>query len=319
MKINLFIALAGSVITLVQFFLLTFDGDGICFNEGCKIVDSLTTVSPLMINVAGFFFFQLVMWGLWFARKGGQIWLTMLKTLLLAGMAVEGVLVAFQYLIAKTLCSYCLIILCVVVLLNVFTGVRQMLFSGAVFVAVLLAFAGLKFSSAREPETFSLEQGAFAYVKNSSSDRQLYLFFSSSCPYCEIVMEGITEENICNIRFNPINTIESVAVDDAVRTDSYLPDVNRSFLQGLGIDEIPVLAIEEPGQFLVIKGEKRIQEYLRENCMEEATIVNVQNEQGFSEAQGFDFLTPSQGDDSCSVSEDCEDSQNGSLPQQVQE
>ncbi len=318
LKISIFIAFIGSIVTLIQIVLISSNYEGICFNEGCKLVDSLTTVSPILINFAGLIFFQLIMWGAWFARKGGSGWVTLLKTLLLAGMAVEGVLIAFQYSVAKSYCSYCLIIFGIVVLLNLFAGFRQSLFAATVFTAVLLAFTGLKISSSSKSQSLSLEKGAFAYIENSTFDKQLYLFFSSSCPYCEVVMEGITQQNKCSIRFNPISIVESIPVREAKRTESYLPEVNRGFLQQLGIDEIPVLAIEEPGQLVVIKGEKRIQEYFNSGCLEIEQVAQPQIEQSLSGNQTLDFLQPSQGDDACSISVDCEDLQSGVVPQQIQ-
>ncbi len=310
-KTKLFIALAGSVLTLAQLVLLTVDSDGICFNEGCEIIDSLTTVSPIIFNGVGFFFFQLVMWSLWFSKKGGTGWLIAVNLLLLGGLASEGVLVAFQFFVAETFCSYCLLIFSLIIILTVFAGLRQILAGGMVFLSVLLAFSSLQFSSARLPDKLSLEKGSFAYVKKDDSDRQVYLFFSSSCPHCETVLESLGTDNLCNVRFNPITPIESVAIDDAVKTDDYSPDINRRFLKGLGINEIPVLAIQDEGGLQVLKGENRIIDYLQKNCQKKEAVT-FEGSSGFTAAPGFDFLPPSQeGDDSCSVSEDCEET---SLP-----
>ncbi len=309
-KTKLFIALVGSVLTLVQLVLLTVDSDGICFNEGCEIIDSLTTVSPIIFNAFGFVFFQLVMWCLWYSKKGGKGWLIFVNLLLLGGMASEGVLVGFQYFVAETFCSYCLVIFTLIIILTVFAGLRQILVGGIAFLSVLLAFSSLQFSSARLQDKLSLEKGSFAYVKKNDSDRQVYLFFSSSCPHCETVMESLYKTNLCNIRFNPITPIESVTIGDAIKTDDYSPEINRRFLKGLGINEIPVLAIQDEGSLQVLKGESRIVDYLKNNCQKKEAEA-LEGSGGFTAAPGFDFLPPSQGDDSCSVSEDCEET---SLP-----
>ncbi len=314
-KINTLIALIGSVVTLSQIFLLSIGSDGICFNNGCKIIDDLIVVSPLVINAAGFIFFQSVMWTTWFARKGGEIWINLAKLLVLAVMAAEGVLVSFQYLVVKTYCSYCLIILGIVVLLNLFAGFRQLLFAATVFAAVVGASFVLDLSPKKEAQSLSLEQGAYAYLKNTSSEKQLYLFFSSSCPHCEEVMQQISPENTCNIRFNPIQKIESIPVRSAQLTESYSPEINRSFLQGLGIDEIPALTVQEPGRLLVLKGKKQIQDYFNQDCIAQVEIVLPRVEQSTSEIKGFDYLQPSQEDDACSVAVDCEDPESGVQPQ----
>ena len=57
------IAFLASVLTAVQAFSIYIQGQALCFNNGCAIVDSLTTVSPLFFNIAGFLFFQiLILW-----------------------------------------------------------------------------------------------------------------------------------------------------------------------------------------------------------------------------------------------------------------
>ena len=52
------VSLLASIFTAIQVVLFFSEKKGICFNAGCEIVDSLTTVPPVYFNVAGFFFFQ---------------------------------------------------------------------------------------------------------------------------------------------------------------------------------------------------------------------------------------------------------------------
>ncbi|NNK12834.1 MAG: hypothetical protein HKP52_01200, partial [Desulfofustis sp.] len=74
MLVSFFCALIGCLITGVQSVLIYIQGEGVCFNEGCKIADSLTLVDPLYFNLAGFFFFLIVLIGLSRARKGSSLW-----------------------------------------------------------------------------------------------------------------------------------------------------------------------------------------------------------------------------------------------------
>ena len=57
MLVSFFSVLIGILLTGTQSVLIYLQGEGVCFNEGCRIVDSLTLVDPLYFNVAGFFFF----------------------------------------------------------------------------------------------------------------------------------------------------------------------------------------------------------------------------------------------------------------------
>lgn len=303
---NLLLAMTGSVVTLVQVILLLMSSDGFCFNEGCKVVDSLTAVSPVVINFFGFCFFQMVFWGQWMARNGSGRWDILVRMLLLAGMAFEGVLVSFQYFVAQTFCSYCLVILILVLLLNIFSGWRHVFAGVTVFSTVFLAFSMLTFSQAGGGEDLPLSKGSIASIENIGTAKQHYLFFSSSCPHCEILLEQLENGAICNLRFNPIDTIALEEIAGIKILEDYSTEVNRRYLKGLGIEEIPVLMIEDETGIQVIKGGNRIQEYLQFNCQEKQPLpFNETNET--SSLENFDFLDPREKDDSCSVSSDCKD------------
>ena len=136
MNVSLFLPLLASLLTAIQALLILLRGNGMCLNEGCRIVDSLTNVPPLAFNAMGFLFFQAVFWGLLLERKNPGWPLKAVKVLVLAGMASEGVLVSFQIFITEAFCSYCLIIFAFILLLNISLGFRQIA-SGAVIFAVV--------------------------------------------------------------------------------------------------------------------------------------------------------------------------------------
>ncbi len=304
-------ALLGSIFTLAQIFLLATDREGICLNDGCEIVDSLTVVPPLYINIAGFFFFQLVFWGIWIAKKD-QKYLQYVNLILLAGIAAEGVLVAFQQIIAKTFCSYCLIILGFIVVLNILAGVSQTLRGATVFAAVLIGFFSLQFESNPENPMYGLDNGTFALVEGNENEKR-YLFFSSTCKYCEQVIESLNGDNECGIRFNPIDTITKFAHDSAKLTKTYDTKVNKKLLKSFGLRQIPVLVTSTESSFQVITGSGQIEQYLSENCRINLELQSTPSQQSYSTTPGFDFLSPD--DEACAVDTDCEDPL---LPQQTQ-
>jgi hypothetical protein len=304
-KISRLVALAGSVLTLVQTLLLATNNDGLCFSDGCEIVDSLITVPPIFFNICGFLFFQAVFWGIWLARQKRER-LQYVNILLLAGLAAEGVLVSFQYFIAQTFCAYCLVVLTLVMLLNVLCGLRQTLAAVAVFMTVVLAFSSLQFSEPKTNPIDKLEMGSFAVLAGQNQEQKHFLFFSSNCKYCEKVIESLQEEINCTIYFNPTDEISSFALQRVQKAESYATDVDRNFLQSFGIDQIPVFLIVDPSGFQVVKGEGPIKRYLLENCpaKEVVPVPGTSIDLNFSTDS---YFTPPGVDDSCPVTRECDE------------
>jgi uncharacterized membrane protein len=303
MKLNRVIALVGSIITLVQALLIAYDKESICFNNGCAVVDSLTTVDPIFINLGGFFFFQIVFWGIWFARKKHER-MKYVKVILLAGIAVEGVLVSFQYFVAQVFCSYCLLILAIIVLLNLFAGLRHFIASSILFLAVVTGFASLQFAGVNNQTIGDIDNGTFATLRGSEVEKR-YLFFSSTCKYCEEVIVSLKDGSECGIRFNPIDEILDFPLPNADLRGLYEPTVNRTIMQSLGLEQVPVMLILRDSGFEVIKGAGAIESYLDEECKVSTSQFLPGGVIGTSENSGFETIIPQ--DESCKVAEDCED------------
>jgi hypothetical protein len=208
------IAFLASVLTAVQAFLIYINEEAICFNTGCEVVDSLTTISPLYFNLVGFVFFQVLFWCLLWGRDGSVHWHKLARLLLLAGLCAEAVLVFFQYAIATVFCSYCLIILLFIVLLNILSGPRQIFRGIVLYSAVTAACFSLQFRTVSSG--MSLDEGSMAMVTGEKNGAELYLFFSSTCAYCEKVIEALKQDNSCTVRFNPIERIENFDFPDVV-------------------------------------------------------------------------------------------------------
>ncbi|MEJ2199174.1 MAG: hypothetical protein P8X54_11495 [Desulfuromonadales bacterium] len=185
-KLSLLVALGGSLLTLTQIILLESGLDGICFSGGCEIVDSQTTIPPLFFNFFGLVFFQFVFWGVWFGQKSKELPFYV-RMLLLAGLAAEGVLFSFQYVVVETFCTYCLIVFSLVVLLNLLHGLHHAVTGAAIFVSVVIAFSALQFKVTTSESTVisinDLEKGAYAVLPGEENKPRLALFFSSSCPH----------------------------------------------------------------------------------------------------------------------------------------
>jgi hypothetical protein len=303
--IRAIISFLAGLLTAIQAVLLYTGAKGLCFNDACAIVDSMTNIPPIFFNIGGFLFFLTLFWLFLLGRKGSEYWHKFARLLLLSGLTAEAVLVFFQHSIARVFCSYCLVIFAIIVLLNLCCGLRQLVRGVALFTAVLAACFSLQFVPSSSGRGASLDLGSMATINGKKDGVRLYLFFSASCRHCEKVIEALSTNNSCGVRFNPIEKIEKFTIPTAVMVADYDPQINRSLLQSLSINEVPVLLAKDLDEVLVIKGEKHIQEYLEKNCRQSRKMDNSGNSNKM--APGYlDFSRSKQPDDVCPVNTTCD-------------
>ncbi len=252
----------------------------------------------------------------WFTERSEKKWPKIIDGLLLSGLAAESVLVGFQYFVVGSFCSYCLIILSLVILLNMLQGMKHIIIGGGTFLAVIVTFASLSFSNGPIALNMSsLESGSFAYInKNTQEKRKHFLFFSSSCPHCETILGSLQNNPLCNMSFNPVGSIESISIIGAQLNEEYSIDSNRNFLNTLGVDEVPVLVVMDESGMQILKGGLWIQDYIEKNCL---TFKKIEDQKSGAQTPlpGLEFLDPQVTDDSCSVTTDCEEPQESSKVQ----
>jgi len=307
------ISFLAAILTAAQIYLLSRGERAICFNDGCAVVDALTRVSPLWFNIAGFCFFLTLFCLFLKGRRRKEHLLKIARLILLAALASEAVLVFFQYAVAKVFCSYCLIIFAVVVLLNLCCGLRQIFRGVVIFSAVSITCLGLRFAEPSSGKPLNLDSGSMAMLPGVGNAAKLYFFFSASCRHCEKVMAGLSENNNCPLRFNPIERIENFKIAQAKRFENYDPSVNLAFLRGLSIQEVPLLFVAGGDEMRMLKGEKTISEYLQGVCQA------PQNQApGLSQSLPPErFIIPGMGGagrDSCSVASDCPPGEEAAWP-----
>jgi hypothetical protein len=268
-RLTLAVALAGSLLTLVQIILLESGLDGICFSGGCEIVDSQTTIPPIFFNFFGLVFFQAIFWGVWVGRRSEELQFYV-RMLLLAGLAAEGVLVSFQYVVVESFCTYCLIIFSLVVLLNLLRGLHQAVTAAAIFAAVVISFSTLQFTTATSESTATgindLGKGAYAVLKGEEIKPKLVLFFSSTCTHCEKVIESMQQGTSCTVSFNPVSKVTKFPLTGVMANEHYDISVNRAFMTSLGRTHIPILMVDQQRSIELISGGNAIMNYLDESC-----------------------------------------------------
>jgi len=252
-----FLTLVASLLIAGQIGFTLYQGSPFCLNDGCKVVEKLTRVSPLIINGVGLFFFLVVYGGLRMARGELRRLPSVIHTLLVAALGVEAVLIGFQYLVAQAFCAYCLSILGFVVLLNLLLGFRQIVSGVLVFTAALLAFASLDLQQPASGQQ-AFTAGVFASRPGLLKYPEHYLFYSSTCAHCAKVIASLKNSGRATVHFNPIDQVTTIDLPQTTVTASYSPALNKALLTSLGIDDIPVLMTRTADGWTIRRGETAI-------------------------------------------------------------
>ena len=261
------VALCASMITAFQAAINLITGSSICPNAGCKVVESLTSISPLYLNILGFIFFQIVFWllGNLKSKPGNDRYLVGL--VLLCGLAFDSALLGYQLFVAHSLCSYCLLIWFFVAILNILYGARQIAFGFAISAAVVISFSLMAlFPTGAGSQKYSLKNASYGLKSCASPTKEIYLIFSSDCPHCNQVIETLNNCNSCDLYLNPIDKISSLNIDGLELNKSFSPEVNRLILEIFGIDSVPVLVVKDEESYRFVRGENRILNFMRRAC-----------------------------------------------------
>ncbi|HDK43959.1 MAG TPA: hypothetical protein ENG91_05350 [Desulfobacteraceae bacterium] len=269
-----YLSFAASLIITIQMIIILFRGQAACLNEGCRIIENLAVIPPLYFNLLGFIYFQVIFWTIFMMRNRPVGSIDWLKVLLMAGLGVEGVLLAYQIFVAQTLCSYCLVIFTFVLALNIMAGWQQAVAGLSVLAGILLIFSLLGFgpSLLLSLKNQTLNAGTYGIRTCSNPAKKVYLFFSATCPHCQKVLDALAGCNSCDFYFNPVSRLKNMKLAGVKKTPSYSPEVNRLMLALLGIKTVPVLLARDPSGLSIIKGDKRIISYIRQSCYQAAPL-----------------------------------------------
>ena len=307
-KMMRIIALGASVITAFQAVINLITGSSICPNAGCKVVESLTSISPLYLNILGCIFFQVVFWllGKLKSKPGNGRYLVGL--VLLCGLAFESALLGYQLFVAHSLCSYCLLILFFVIILNILYGARQMAVGVAVSAAVVISFSIVAlFPASAGSQKYSLKNASYGLKSCASPTKEIYLIFSSDCPHCQQVVESLNNCDSCDLYLNPIDNISSLNIVGLEKNKSFSPGVNRLILEIFGIDSVPVLVVKDEESYRFVRGENRILNFIRRACFTHDEVLYFDKSPAAADKE-ITVLT--EEDEECSVAIDCESKEN---------
>jgi len=305
--------LAGAVVAL-QMAIIVLQGEPFCPNEGCRIIEQLTTVPPIFFNLAGLFYFLAVFWvsrRAWHLPVPAFDWL---RLLLLAGLAAEGGLVGYQLFVVQTFCAYCLVIFSFILLLNICYGRQQLLLGVSLFLAVLMVFAALNFGPALLTlRNQTIASGTFAVKRCAEPSRQLFFFFSADCPHCRNVLAAMENCNNCEVHFNPVEPIRSLELPGLEYTRTDNPALNRLILSLLQIETIPVLLVQNPDGLNIIKGEANIINFISQACFLSQPLPSEDN--AFRSINPGEISVDDGQNGECSLQVECPDATQQSTPQ----
>jgi len=304
-------ALLASGIIGLQMAIIVINGEALCLNQGCRIVEQLTIIPSLFINLAGLIYFLAIFLCCRWRQGRPAPAFDPLRLLLWVGLTTEGVLVGYQVFVAQNLCSYCLVIFSCIVLLNILYGKYQLLTGGALFLAVLVSFALLNFGPALlSIQNQSLASGTFAIKRCVAPAKKLYFFFSAECPHCQTVLKALENCNSCEFHFNPVDRIQSLAIPELEYAATYNPALNRLILTLLQIDTIPVLLVQNQDSLNFIRGEQSIIHFIGQACFREETFLYMDSSQ-YGESGNISVYDEQEGD--CSIQLECPDPANESV------
>ena len=302
------VALCGSAACGIQAIINLLTGSSFCIDAGCEVVESLTAISPLHLNILGFIFFQVVFWFLYHLKSKPGFRIHLMGPLLLSGLAFDSALLGYQIFVAHSICSYCLLVLLFVIALNILHGVWQATAGFAIFSAIVISFSAMAlFPAAAGSRIYSLKNASYGLKSCASPTKEIYLIFSSDCPHCQKVIETLNNCNSCDLYLNPINPIRSLNIDGLRLNKGFAPEVNRIVLKVLGIDSVPVLVVKDEESYRFVRGEDRILNFISRACFTHDEIFYLNRPPGGS---GKEITVLTEEDEECSLDIDCQPKEN---------
>jgi len=303
-KIMRAVALIASILTAFQAIISVVTGSSLCPNAGCKIVESLTAISPAYLNILGFIFFQAVFWLLFNLKSRPAFNRDLIGPLLLSGLAFDSALLGYQIFVAHSLCSYCLVIFLFVMMLNILYGSKQMAAGCAILSAVILSFSVMViFPGGAGSNRYSLKEASYGLKSCASPTKEIYLIFSSDCPHCQKVIETLNNCNSCDLYLNPIDNISALKLEGLELNKAFSPEINRHILTVLGIDSVPVLVVKDEESYRFIRGEGRILNFISRACFTHDEVLFFDQS---PQAADKDITVLTEADEECSVEIDCQ-------------
>ena len=303
-RIMRMLALVASFFAAAQVIFILASGSIICLNEGCRVVENLTLVSPLYLNIIGFIFFQIIFWLSLRVSRNPDQQSDFLSLSLISGLTFSSALLAYQLFFVHAFCGYCLLIFGFVYIMNVCYGRKQWLSGTVILTVIIFSFSILNFMPTEVFSKFySLKNAAYGHKSCDAPTKEIFLIFSSDCSHCTNVIQELANCNSCDLYLNPIDKIDAFKTAGIQLNPDYSPSLNRLILKVLEIDTVPVLISKSQEGYRFIKGEKKIINYVRHACFTQDNVLYL-DDSFVSGEDEVSVITEEEGE--CTIEIDCE-------------
>ena len=298
------LALIASILAAAQVMFILVSGSIICLNQGCRVVENLTLVPPLYLNIVGFIFFQTIFWLSFYVSRNSDQPSELLGLLLISGLTFSSALLAYQLFFVHAFCGYCLLIFGFVFTMNLCYGRKQRISGTVILTAIIFSFSILNFMPTEVFSKFySLKNAAYGHRPCDFPSKEIYLIFSSDCSHCMNVIQELNNCNSCDLYLNPIDNMVSLKAEGLELNPDFSPDLNKLILKVLEIDTVPVLVAKSQEGYRFIKGEKKIINYVRHACFTQDNVLYLDDSITSGEEE-ISVITEEEGE--CTVEIDCE-------------
>jgi len=239
----------------------------LCGEVGCKLAGELLRFNALYLNYLGLAaVFTLIFLG--YRSLKSTFFETLFFMVLYAAIAFETTILSYQLIANPEPCLFCLGIWSSLLLIALFSHIKNFAVVIAFTVAILLALSTLTISKNK------------AFV----SAPGFYLIQSETCSHCKKVKKYFTEHDI---KYTPISTKEVNA---------------RAFLKFVDISTIPVLIMKKESGISLITGDKKIIAHFE--SQKEADVISSESIPAETQSNTIglssDFLSAG-GDDGCAL------------------
>ena len=212
----------------------------LCEKVGCALAGELLRFDPIYLNYAGLVSVLSLLF-LGYRSLKSTFFETLFFILLYSAIAFEATILAYQFIANPEPCIFCLSIFSSLLLIALFTHVKNF---AIVIAAVLAILLGLSTLTIPQNRSFITTPG-------------LYLIESETCSHCKKVKEYFAQQQI---NYTPISVQEVNA---------------RGFLKFVDIKTIPVLIIKEPSSITILKGDKKIIAHFETQSNEEVLSPEI--------------------------------------------
>jgi thiol-disulfide isomerase/thioredoxin len=159
-------------------------------------------------------------------------------------------------------------------------GLRQAITCAAIFVAVVITFSTLQFTTTTAELNVTgikdLEKGAYTVFTGEKNKPKLVLFFSSTCPHCEKVIKSMQQGTTCTVSFNPVSKVTRFPLTGLIPNEHYDIGVNRAFMSSLDRTYVPILLVDDQMHLELIGGGNDVMAYLDKSCRPPSAIPSSQ-------------------------------------------